>query len=174
MTEPQPDLSCVPYHRKGLYLALTIPMLLLMLAVLIYLGTYSILLSLAFLACYVVMSTFQAYCCAYQECPYVGGFCPAVLGIMPASLIAKVLYGNREIVRTKARFETYATVAVVGWLGLVFLPVYWIAKLAIGFAVAYVAVHALYALVFGLTVCPVCAIRDTCPGGKFHKLVRRG
>ena len=174
MTEPQPDLSCVPYHRKGLYLALTIPMLLLMLAVLIYLGTYSILLSLAFLACYVVMSTFQAYCCAYQECPYVGGFCPAVLGIMPASLIAKVLYGNREIVRTKARFETHATVAILGWLGLAFLPVYWLAKLGTGYALAYVAVHALYALVFGLTICPVCAIRDTCPGGKIHKLFQRG
>mgnify|MGYP001828953384 FL=1 len=174
MTEPKPDMNCVPYRRKGLYLALTIPMLLLMLAVLIYLGTFSILLSLAFLACYLVMSTFQAYCCAYQDCPYVGGFCPAVLGIMPASLIAKVLYGNREIVRTKARFETYATLAILGWLGLAFLPVYWLAKLGVGFAIAYVACHAVYAFVFSLTVCPVCAIRDTCPGGKVHKLVRRG
>jgi hypothetical protein len=174
MTEPKPDMSCVPYRRKGLYLALTIPMLLLMLAVLIYLGIYSILLSLAFLACYVVMATFQAYCCAYQECPYVGGFCPAVLGIMPASLIAKVLYGNREIVRTRARFETYATAAILGWLGLAFLPVYWLTKLGVGFALGYVACHAVYALVFGLTVCPVCAIRDTCPGGKIHKLVRKG
>ena len=174
MTEAKPDMNCVPYRRKGLYLALTIPMLLLMLAVLIYLGTYSILLSLAFVACYVVMSTFQAYCCAYQECPYVGGFCPAVLGIMPASLIAKVLYGNREIVRSKARFETYALVAILGWLGLVCLPVYWLGQLGTGFAVAYVACHALYALIFGLSVCPVCAIRDTCPGGKIHKLVRRG
>ena len=174
MTEPKPDMNCVPYRRKGLYLALTIPMLLLLLAVLIYLGTFSILLSLAFLACYLVMSTFQAYCCAYQDCPYVGGFCPAVLGIMPASLIAKVLYGNREIVRTKARFETYATLAILGWLGLAFLPVYWLAKLGVGFAIAYVACHAVYAFVFSLTVCPVCAIRDTCPGGKVHKLVRRG
>ena len=174
MTEPKPDLSCVPYRRKGLYLALTIPMLLLMLAVLVYLGTYNIPLSLAFLACYVVMSTFQAYCCAYQDCPYVGGFCPAVLGIMPASLIAKVLHGNREMVRTKARFETYATIAVAGWVGLVFLPVYWLGKLGAGFAVAYVACHAVYAIIFGLTVCPVCAIRDICPGGKIHKLVRRG
>jgi hypothetical protein len=173
MTEPQLDMSCVPYRRKGLYLALTIPMLLLLLAVLVYLGTYSILLSLAFLACYLIMSFFQAYCCAYQHCPYVGGFCPAILGIMPASLIAKYLYGDREIVRTKARFETYATVAVLGWLGLVFLPLYWIARLGIGFAIAYVAGHAIYALIFSLTVCPVCAIRETCPGGKVHKLVQR-
>ena len=174
MIEPKPDMSCVPYRRKGLYLALTIPMLLLLFAVLLYLGTYSVLLSLVFLACYLIMSFFQAYCCAVQRCPYVGGFCPAVLGIMPASLIAKVLYGNREIVRSKARFEAYATVAVLGWLGLVFLPVYWIARLGIGFALAYVACHAIYALIFGLTVCPACAIRETCPGGKFHKLVQRG
>ena len=174
MTEPLPDLSCVPYRRKGLYLALTLPMLLLLLAVFVYLATYSLLLALAFLACYLVMSFFQAYCCAYQRCSYIGGFCPAILGIMPASLIAKVLYGNREIVRTKARFETHAAVAIVGWMGLVFLPVYWIARLGAGFALAYVACHAVYALVFSLTVCPVCAIRETCPGGKVHRLVQRG
>jgi hypothetical protein len=149
-------------------------MLLLLLAVLVYLGTYSILLSLALLACYLVMSFFQAYCCAYQRCPYVGGFCPAVLGIMPASLIAKILYGNREIARSKARFDAYATVAVLGWIGLVLLPVYWIANLGIGFAIAYVACHASYALIFGLSVCPVCAIRETCPGGKVHRLLQRG
>jgi hypothetical protein len=173
MTEAKPDMTCVPYRRRELYLALTIPILLLLVAVLVYLWTFRFWLSLAFLACYLVMSTFQAYCCAYQECPYVGGFCPAVLGIMPASLIAKLLYGNREMVRSKARFEAFATVAVLGWIGLVFLPVSWIAMLGIGFAVAYVLVHAIYALVFGFTICPVCAIRETCPGGKVHRLIRR-
>jgi hypothetical protein len=173
MTEAKPDMRCVPYQRKGLYLALTIPMLLILLGVFVYLWTFSFLLALAFLACYVWMSTFQAYCCAYQKCPYVGGFCPAVLGIMPASLIAKVLYGSREIKASKARFETIAAVAVLGWLGLVFLPVYWIAQVHIGLAIGYVVLHAVYAVIFGLTVCPVCAIRETCPGGKFHVLVRR-
>ena len=168
-----PDMTCVPYPRRGLYLALTIPLLLLLVTVMGYLWTIKFWLSLLFLGCYLVMSTFQAYCCAYQECPYVGGFCPAVLGIIPASLIAKVLYRNREIVRSRARFEAFATVAVLGWLGLVFLPVYWIARLGIGFAIGYVLVHATYALVFGLTICPVCAIRETCPGGKVHKLLQR-
>ncbi len=173
MTKAQPDMTCVPYRRKGLYLALTIPILLLLAAVLVYLWTFRFWLSLTFLTCYLVMSAFQAYCCAYQECPYVGGFCPAVLGIMPASLIAKVFYGNREMIRSKSRFEAFATVAVLGWLGLVFLPVYWIAKLGIGFAIGYVLLHAIYALVFGLTICPVCAIRETCPGGKVHRLIQR-
>jgi hypothetical protein len=96
-----------------------------------------------------------------------------VLGIMPASLISKVLYGNREITGSKARFETIAAVAILGWLGLVFLPVYWLAQFHVGLAIGYIALHAAYALIFGLTVCPVCAIRETCPGGRFHKLVRR-
>ena len=174
MTTPKPDMSCVPYRRKGLYLTLTIPMLLLLLVVFVYLWTNSVLLSLAFLSCYLAMSFFQAYCCAYQRCPYVGGFCPAILGILPASLIARYLYSNREISRTRARFDAHATVAVIGWLGLVFLPVYWIARQAIGLAIAYVACHAVHALIFTLTICPVCAIRQTCPGGKVHKLVRRG
>lgn len=173
MTESKPDMKCVPYRRKGLYLALTIPMLMILLGVFVYLWTVSFVLALVFLGCYLWMSFFQAYCCAFQKCPYVGGFCPAVLGIMPASFIAKVVYGNREITRTKARFETVATVAVLGWLGLIFLPVYWLAQVHIGVAFGYVAIHAVYAIIFGLTVCPVCAIRETCPGGKFHKLVQR-
>ncbi|MGD2105904.1 MAG: hypothetical protein PVJ55_12410, partial [Anaerolineae bacterium] len=86
--ELKPDLSCVPYRRKGLYLALTVPLLLLMTVVGVYLGAINPLLPGAFVLFYLSTSFFQAYCCAYQECPYVGGFCPAVIGIMPASLLA--------------------------------------------------------------------------------------
>ena len=167
------DMSCVPYRRKGLYLVLTVPFLVLLVLIFGYLWTYSFVLSLVFGLLYLTMSLFQAYCCAYQDCPYVGGFCPAVIGIMPASLIAKVLYGNREIVKSKERFGLHATLALISWLGLIALPLFWIAKRGIAFAVGYVACHVVYTAIFGLTVCPACAIRDICPGGKFHRWVRR-
>jgi hypothetical protein len=170
-TELKPEMSCVPYRRKGLYFAVTIPLLAVLIAVFVHLWTYSVALSLVFLSLYAAICYFQAYCCAYQECPYVGGFCPAIVGIYPANMLAKLIYGRKNIVKTKKRFEVYATLAVVAWLGMVIFPLFWIAKLGILVAVGYVASHVVYYLVFGLTVCPACAIRHTCPGGKLQSVV---
>jgi hypothetical protein len=63
--EIKPDMSCVPYRRKGLYFVLTIPSLALLIAVFVYLWTFGFLLSIVFLSFYLAMCYFQAYCCAY-------------------------------------------------------------------------------------------------------------
>ena len=109
--QPSPDMSCVPYRRKGAYYLFTIPMLALLVAVLGYLWTLSFVLALVFLSFYLTMSIFQAYCCVYQDCPYVGEFCPALLGIMPASLLAKRIYGRRPIIKSRRSFEMHALIA---------------------------------------------------------------
>ena len=166
----QPDMSCVPYRRKSLYFALTIPFFALLVLVFVYLGRFSFFLSLIFMLLYLAMSYFQAYCCAYQNCPYVGGFCPAVIGIIPASFISKLLYEGKGIKMSKKRFDLYAILGTSCWLALVAFPLYWLAKLGLAIAVGYLATHVIYALIFGLTICPVCAIRHICPGGKFHQL----
>jgi hypothetical protein len=165
--EIKPHMSCVPYRRKGLYFVLTIPSLALLIAVFVYLWTFSFLLSTVFLSFYFAMCYFQAYCCAYQDCPYVGEFCPAIGGIRPANILAKLIYGKRKIVKSRKRFELHATLASISWLGLIVFPLFWIAKLGVVFAAGYVACHVVYFLIFVLTICPVCAIRNTCPGGKF-------
>ena len=167
----RPDMSCVPYRRKGLYLILTMPFLVLLVSVFVYLWTYSFILSIALLSFYSAMCYFQAYCCAYQDCPYVGGFCPAIVGIIPASLLTKLIYGKKQVVRSKKSFEMHAAVASVGWLGLIAFPLFWIAKLGIAVAAGYVVCHAVYYVIFGLTICPACAIRHTCPGGKLQSVV---
>jgi hypothetical protein len=172
-TDPMPDMSCVPYQRKKLYLLLTVPFLVLLLSVFVYLWTVGVLLALVFLLLYLVMCYFQAYCCAHQNCPYVGGFCPAVIGILPASLMAKLFYGGKAIETSQQKFEIYATVAVMAWVGLLVFPLFWIADLGLAYAVGYALAHIVYTLVFGLTICPACALRNICPGGQFHKLVLR-
>ncbi len=169
--EIQPDMSCVPYRRKGLYFALTIPFLGLIISVFVYLWTFSFILSMVFVSFYFAMCYFQTYCCQYQECPYVGGFCPAIVGIMPASILTKLIYSNKKIVKSKKRFEIHATLATVAWLGLALFPLFWITKLGISFAAGYVAYHVVYYFIFGLTICPVCATRQTCPGGKLQSMV---
>ena len=169
----KPDMSCVPYRRKGLYFALTVPFWLLLVAIFVYLWTYNFLLSFVFASFFVGMSYFQAYCCVYQECPYVGGFCPAVIGIMPASLMAKIIR-RKEVARSRKRFEINATLGVVCWLGLIVFPLFWIAKLGAGFAVGYVLSHVVYTGIFGITICPACAIRDICPGGRLSGRILKG
>lgn len=164
-------MSCVPYRRKKLYLALTIPLLLLYVLVFIYLWRFSFILSLIFLMLYLAMSLLQAYCCAYQECPYIGRFCPAITGIMPASLFSKLLYGNRKLKKSKRIFDLSASIASVALLGLILFPLYWIGKLGLLYAIGYIAVHLVYYFFFLLTICPVCAIRGTCPGGKLQGIV---
>jgi hypothetical protein len=170
--DPRPDMTCVPYRRKGLYLALTIPIVLIVAAVIVTLATFSVLLSIIVVLLYLSMSIFQAYCCAYQGCPYVGGFCPGVMGILPASLLAQLLYGGGEIVRSRERFQRHAILTCVSWLGVILFPLTWLVRLGAGFAAVYVLSHLAYTLAFWLTICPACAIRDICPGGRLHRELR--
>jgi hypothetical protein len=168
MTEPiKPDMSCYPYRRKGLYIALTVPLLVVLVLVFVYLWRFSPLLSLSMLLLYLATCYFQAYCCAYQDCPYIGGFCPAITGIVPASWMAKLLYGSK-ITKSERLFDLSAMIAAVAMFGMILLPVYWILKLGVWYVVGYAAFFVLYYLVFMLTVCPACAIRGTCPGGKLQ------
>jgi len=172
--EVRPDMSCVPFRRKGAYLALTVPFLALLAAVFAHLWTFSLGLALVFAGFYLAMCCFQAYCCAYQDCPYAGGFCPAVAGIIPASSLARFIYGRREIGRSRRAFRAHAVLAIGGWLGLIVFPLRWLTRLGICYVVGYVACHGIYYLAFALIVCPVCAIRETCPGGGLQKIVRGG
>ncbi len=169
--EMKPDMSCFPYRRKKLYLAITIPLLLLYILVFIYLWSFSFILSLIFLSLYLIMCFFMAYCCVYQDCPYVGGFCPGAAGLMPASLLAKLIYGNRKIKKSKRLFDINASIAFVAFLGMPFFPLYWLARLGILYAVGYFLIHIVYYIIFLKYVCEVCAIRHICPGGRFREKV---
>ncbi|MBN2225720.1 MAG: hypothetical protein JW765_13705 [Deltaproteobacteria bacterium] len=167
----QPDMSCFPYRRKKFYAILTIPLFILLIAVFIYLWSFSFVLSIIYLSFYLLICLFQAYCCAYQECPYIGGFCPAVSGIMPSSLLAGLLYGKKMSRKSKVLFNLNAAIAFTALVAFILLPIYWIAKLGILHVIGYVIFYLGYYLVFLLTICPACAIRETCPGGKLQGLV---
>ena len=165
----EPDLTCLPYRRKGVYWLLTAPFLAILVAVAAYLWRFSPWLTAAMAAFYVWTCGFQARWCACQDCPYVGRFCPAVAGIVPASWIAKWLYGSRQVDCSRRRMETHATLAILGWVAWTLLPLRWIARLSLGLAVAYVVWQLVYVAIFGLAICPVCAIRETCPGGVLYR-----
>ncbi|MFW6113625.1 MAG: hypothetical protein ACOC78_01725 [Actinomycetota bacterium] len=193
----KPDISCYPFRRKKLYLAIVIPYAAVLAAVFFYLlarkeppageagapgaeagggaGEESgrrYVPGLIFLAFYLGMCYFQAYCCACQECPYVGEFCPALAGIYPANQLARVKYGEKGVVKSEEAFQANATAAAFCWGGMMLFPLPWLARRSARLAAGYLLVHAVYYMLHGLVLCPVCVIRDTCPGGKMQSMVR--
>ena len=162
-------MSCVPFRRKARYLILTISFLAILFLVCVYLWDFNFWPSMLFIMLFFATCYFQAHCCAQQECPYIGHFCPAIVGIMPASFLAKFIYGEKQIAKSKRIYWVNLTLATMTWLGLAIVPLFWIAKLHVALAWGYIALHLIYYLVFGFTIWPVCAIRNTCPGGTLQK-----
>jgi hypothetical protein len=83
------------------------------------------------------------------------------------------MYKKSQIVKSERRFRLNIALATIAWLALAIFPLYWIARAHVFLAVGYLACHLAYSLVFFLTICPVCAIRNTCPGGKLQKALSR-
>jgi hypothetical protein len=158
------DESCVPYPRRGLYLTITLPMVALYVVLAAFLASLHLALLMLYIAFFVGVALFQSYCCVHQDCPYVGRFCPGAGGFCtPASQIARLL---KTVRRSETRFGVCATLGSLCLLGIVLLPVYSLFQWNLLAGLAYVVVAAAYAMGMLLLICPVCAIRHRCPGGK--------
>ncbi|MEJ2567609.1 MAG: hypothetical protein P8Z50_01825 [candidate division WOR-3 bacterium] len=156
--------ECVPYKRKKLYLLLTIPIVILYLAIIVYLWQVNKLIFAVYCSLFILVILFQSYCCAYQNCPYMGKFCPGLGGfIIPASIVALLL---KKVKKVKVLFDLFASIAFICLLGIILLPVYFIYKLELYLLIFYSVIVITYSILFLLLICPVCAIRDTCPAGK--------
>ena len=156
--------DCVPYKRKALYLILTIPIIILYLVIMIHLWQVNKLIFAIYCSFFILGILFQSYCCAYQDCPYIGKFCPGLGGfLIPASLVALLL---RKVKKVKVLFDLCASIAFICLLGIILLPVYFIFKLGLLLLILYSVIVVVYIVLFLLLICPACAIRDTCPAGK--------
>jgi hypothetical protein len=156
--------NCVPYRRKGLYLALTLPMMALYVVVAAYLWTVGVVFAVLYIAFFVLVAAAQAYVCVYWQCPYVGRFAPCVGGFcLPSSQIAK-LY--RNVKRSEGTYNLALTLAFVSFSAIILFPVYFLYQLGLLYLLAYLGIVVAYALCFLLFICPVCATRHVCPGGQ--------
>ncbi len=156
--------DCVPYKRKLLYLSLTIPIIILYLLIIVHLWGVNKLVFTIYCSFFVLAIIFQSYCCAYQSCPYIGKFCPGIGGfIIPASVVALLL---KKVKKVKALFDLFASLGFICLLAIILLPVYFIYKLGVNLLVFYAIIVIAYSILFLILICPVCAIRDTCPAGK--------
>ena len=158
------EKNCVPYRRRGLYLALTLPMIALYVTIAAYFWTVGMVFSVIYVALFVVVAMAQAYVCVYWQCPYVGKFAPCVGGFcLPSSQIAK-LY--RNVKRSERTYNLTLTLAFVSFVAIILFPVYSLYQLGLLYLLAYLGIVVLYALCFLLFICPVCGTRHVCPGGQ--------
>lgn len=166
------DMSCVPYKRFWLYFLLTIPLLAIMgfAGYVLWIDWYGY--GLIYISFWLLTNIFQSYCCAYQDCPYTGRLCPAVAGIIPASFLGKLLQ-KMKVKKSKIVFEIFAIFGSLNLLALIVFPLYWLFVYHIVAFVGYLIIIIIYAFAFLLTICPACAIRDTCPGGQASNKLRK-
>jgi hypothetical protein len=158
------DQNCVPYRRKKLYLALTLPILA------VYGGVAAALFPLGFeyLLIYLVLllltSVLQSFICVYWDCPYVGRFAPCVAGFcLPASQLARLW--KKDSLPEKF-YPLVLNLTFLFFLGAVFFPLYFLFQIGVIWGISYLAAAGLYAAGFLRWICPDCATRNICPGGQ--------
>ena len=164
------DHGCVPYKNRKRYFALTAALFIVQGLIFFYLWTINPILSVTMIVLYLFTSYFQSYCCVYQDCPYIGEFCPAISGIYVGNILAKRLY-SPDTPKSERKFQIYKNMGILFWFLMAFFPLYWVYQLGLYYAISYVVFHLGYYLAFSLTVCPTCAIRETCPGGALQEQV---
>ena len=153
-----------PYPRKTLYLVLTIPMLVLYVAIALFLWQYHPIAFAVYLSLFVIVAISQSYVCVYWQCPYVGKFAPCVGGFcLPSSQLARLF---KRAKRTERAYNIVVTLAFAGFLGIIGLPVYFLYQHSIVYLLAYLGIVLIYAACFLWWICPVCGTRHVCPGGQ--------
>jgi len=160
----------VPYQRKALYLALTVPMIALYAVIAVYLWTVSAAACIVYLAFFILVAVSQAYVCVCWDCPYVGRFGPCVGGFcLPSSQIARLFKNVRQ---TKTAYNIVVTIAFIAFFGIIFWPMYFIYRLGPVYLLLYIGLVMVYTPAFLLSICPVCASRHVCPAGQASTKLR--
>jgi hypothetical protein len=154
----------VPYRRKGLYLLLTLPMIVMYVAIAAFLWAVRPIYFVIYIVFFVLVAIFMGYVCVHWQCPYVGRFAPCVGGFcLPSSQIARLFKGVK---RSEKTYTLMLTLAYVNFFGIILFPIYFIYRQSVVYALIYVGVVTLYTLCFLRFICPVCATRHVCPGGQ--------
>jgi hypothetical protein len=167
--------DCVPYPRKTFYWLLTIPMIVMYVAIAALLWQVSVVAFVVYCVLFPVVALGQSYACVYWECPYVGKAAPCVGGLcLPSSQIARLLKNAKRSARI---YNVAVTVAFLALLGIVVLPIPFLYERSLVYLLGYVGIVVGYAAAFLQWICPVCATRQVCPGGqaatKLREVIQR-
>jgi hypothetical protein len=158
------DNTCVPFKRKPLYLTLTLPMIVVYIAMAVFLWQINVVFLAVYVVLFVSVALSMSYVCVHWQCPYVGRFAPCVGGFcLPSSQIARL---HKHAKRSETRYKVFLTLAYTSFFGIVLFPMYFLYVKSILFLIGYVVIVVAYGVLFMLFICPVCGTRHICPGGQ--------
>ncbi len=161
--------QCPTFINKGTYLLITIPVILLYIAIGYYLWNFANIFFWIYLALFILTNMFQSYCCAYQHCPYMHGFCSGIGGfIVPASRIARLFKSKAT---SKSLFNLSTVIASISALGIIILPLFFLQALGILFTLLYCLIFIAYGELFLNIICPDCVTKKTCPAGSLSSKI---
>jgi hypothetical protein len=153
-----------------LYLLLTVPMMVMYVAIAAFLWRVNIVAFVAYCAFFPIVAVGQSYVCVYLRCPYVGKFAPCVGGFcLPSSQIARLL---KNVKRSERTYNLAVSLASLALLGIVLLPAPFLYGQSVVYLFAYLGIVVAYAASFLWLICPACGIRDVCPGGQASTRLR--
>ena len=164
----------IPYKRKGLYILITIPMIIGYLLIGILLAHNNLTFLIIYVLLFVLTILLQSYNCIYWECPHIGRMCPGAGGFcMLSSPVAYILI-KLHVKGSKRLYSVLCSIASLTLLGIIVFPVYFIFKLYPLYVLLYFGLIIAYGIGMMLLICPYCGARKACPGGLFStKLVNR-
>jgi hypothetical protein len=167
------NLKPKPYEwntkDRWLYAVSMLPFGIVFIGTVYLLATYSVYLSITFLALYLMANVFQAGCCV--GCPYQGGYCPAICGVYLGNLLAGIFYRKRTF--DAKFFKVNATAAEITLLLLVLFPLYWLWRTHWALIFVYFALILAHFASFMPVQCEKCSYHETCPGGQTWLRCRR-
>ncbi len=147
---------------KCLYALAMIPFVIGFVGTAYILATHSIVLTLLWLAFYLITKVFQAGCCV--GCPYRGKYCPALCGVYPGNFLSTILYKDRRF--DQVFFERNAQLGELMLFVCVVFPLYWLFRTGWYFVLIYLLLLGMHFMIFMPTQCEKCAYNTTCPGGQ--------
>lgn len=154
------------FRNKGLFLLITIPVILTYLAVAFYLWHNARLFLWVYLALFVLINFFQSYCCAYSECPYIYGFCHAIGGMtIPASRIARIFMNKAT---SKSLFIIAKLLVSLLMLGIIALPLFFIKDLGVLLLLLYCLIFIAHVELSMTMAGPDSDMKGTCITGLFQ------
>ncbi len=156
----------IPYKRKGLFLLITLPMVVMYILIGYYLQTINLKILIIYCAFFALTILFQSFNCIFWECPHVGKFCPGAGGFcVLSSPLAKLLI-KLKVKQSQKTHNILCSIAYINFFSIVFFPVYYIYKLNYFYVAIYFGIVLLYFTGMMLLICPFCGARDACPGGQ--------
>jgi hypothetical protein len=155
-----------PYHwsrqDKIVYMFVMLPFIAAFAGVIVLLANISLVLSVVFVALYLLGNVFQAACCV--GCPYQGRFCPAAFGCYPANWLSTRRYAGRK--HDPAFFERNATRGELSVISALVLACVGLATINGWYVVILLALVGMHFGLLLILFCPKCGYAGTCPAGQ--------